>query len=126
MSGEHCYEESLVEFLHAYQAVRYPWGTSPMTDLLERAKQRDPPEAVADYPTQEFRTLAALCRELQHEAGDKPFFLSSHQAAEMLGKHPKVVWQWLRLLCLIGVLEVVKVGNRRRATEYRYLEREPE
>lgn len=120
-SGEHSYEESLSEFLTQYESVRYPWGTTPVTALLERAKQADPPAAVADFPTPEFGTLAALCRELQQEVGDKPFFLSSHQAAEMLGKHPKQVWQWLRLLCRIGVLELVSVGNRHQANEYRYL-----
>jgi len=121
-SGEHSYEDSLAEFLEQYDHVRYPWGTSPVTILLERAKQTAPPPAVADYPTEGFRFLAGLCRELQREVGDKPFFLSSHQAADMLGRHPKVVWQWLRLLCRMGVLELVQAGNRHKANEYRYHE----
>lgn len=121
-SGEHSYEESLGEFMHAYEVVRHPWGTSPMTELLERAKHSDPPKAVANYPTAEFRILASLCRELQREAGDKPFYLSSHKAAGMLGKHPKVVWQWLRVLCGLGVLTVERLGNQKVATRYRYHE----
>jgi len=90
-SGTHSYEEALAEFINAYHSVRLPWGTNFMTVAFEKAEVANPPQAVAKFPTPEFRTLAAFCRELQHEVGEgKPFFLSSHEAAKRLGKHPKV------------------------------------
>jgi len=133
-SGTHSYEEALSEFINAYHSVRFPWGANIVTVAFEKAKVVDPPQAVADFPTPEFRTLAAFCRELQREAGaDEPFFLSSHDAAKLLDKHPKVVWQWLELLVRIGVLKKVTTGGlvkvetpqgtktRKVASEYLYL-----
>jgi len=120
-SGTHDFEDALEDFLNAWQNCKRPWGETIMSDVLTRAKMAEPPEAVAEFPTPAFRVLAGLCRELQREAGDGPFFLSTHTAAELLGTKPMVIWRWLRLLSRLGVLELVTKGNRKRASEFRYL-----
>lgn len=68
-----------------------------------------------------------VCRELQRQVGDRPFFLSCRDAAAALalpGDEPHVTaWRWLNVLCERGFLVKGRVGTLagRRATEFRYV-----
>ncbi|MFH1922445.1 MAG: hypothetical protein ABIP48_21500 [Planctomycetota bacterium] len=109
------------DFSESWDKVRYPRGEGVMVEVLERARAAPDARAAAEYESERMGVLVAICRELQSEAGDKPFYLSSSLAANLLGITPMRAWRWLRLLCREGRLEVVEKGNQRRATRYRYL-----
>jgi hypothetical protein len=85
-----------------------------------------PPEA-DQFKSPQIRMLISLCRELQRERGDTPFYLSCRDAAAALGLHgnrPHVAaWRWLRMLCHVGVLRRGAIGSMkdRKANEYRYI-----
>jgi Bifunctional DNA primase/polymerase, N-terminal len=65
--------------------------------------------------------LDRLCRALQDANGDRPFFLACRSGAEVLGvSHPMIV-RLLKEMTTSGTLKLVERGQRRRASEYRYL-----
>lgn len=90
-----------------------------MVTVLEQAKSRDLPAVALEYESPACQLLKALCRQLQEEVGDAPFFLSTHHAAEMLGVPAMKVWRWRNCLCRDEVLVLVTKSNRRQASEYR-------
>ena len=93
-----------------------------MTTIPERAKAK-PVEGIKD---DRLAVLAAMCRELQADAGDKPFFLSVRDAARPFGISPKTGQAWLWALVGDGYLVEVKKGGTaegpRKATRWRYRE----
>ncbi|HEX4149858.1 MAG TPA: bifunctional DNA primase/polymerase, partial [Pirellulales bacterium] len=112
---------SWLDFLNAWKAAKYPAGQEPIVMVYQQAVAGALPTAADQYPEPELRRLVALCRELQTARGSKPFFLACRTAAELLGiPHPRA-HGWLKLLVLDGVLELVTVGQRRKASEYRYV-----
>jgi len=66
--------------------------------------------------------LVKACRALQRHRGSRPFYLSCRLAAEIMGCKRTIANQTLRVLCVDGVLELVRRGDlaTRRASEYRY------
>jgi len=116
------FEESWIDFADAWCRVRYAKGEEPMTMIFEQAI-RDIPKVAEQYEQVKVRQLAALCKALQREAGDKPFFLASREAGRLLGVQPMQAWRWLKLLSMDGIVELVRSGSQRehRASEYRYL-----
>jgi len=75
------------------------------------------------YARPEVRLLASLCRELQAEAGEAPFFLACRPAEKLLGVSWKTVTRWLILFCADELLRLVEKGSRTkgRASRYRHL-----
>ena len=121
------FSETWIDFVEAWPKVRYARGADAMQDALERAcSSRIPVEAeeVFEGGPREAWLLMSLCRELQRDAGDGPFFLSCRKACEVAGlsNHVKAN-QFLRPLERTGLLEVVKRGDNqgRKANRYRYL-----
>ena len=118
------FEETWIDFLYAWPKVRFPKGANPMIAILERAQKAPPPSAAAKYEGASLRLLVCLCRELQRESGEQPFFLSCRTAAKLLPEcdHVKAS-RWLALLRHDNVLHEVEKGNPRRqlASRYRYL-----
>ena len=114
------FDEEFWDFEESWDKVRYPKGEGWMAQVLERAKQADLPAAAMQYESDKIRLLVAVCRELQREAGDKPFFLSSYWVGQRFGIGSMRAWRWLRRLCDDGVLELIRKGNRQEANEYRY------
>jgi hypothetical protein len=123
------FSESYVEFGKAWSNVRTPYGQGKIEELFEIARQSNPPsKAVALYPGEEqIHLLAALCRELQHDAegrGDKDFFLDCRTAGRLLGgvSYTKAR-RWLSALCLDSLVVVTKKGEAatHQANRYRYL-----
>jgi len=108
------------DFSESWGKVRTPKGEGVMTEVLERARAA-PDDRMAEEYGDKMGLLVAICRELQKEVGDGPFYLSSHKAGHMLGISPKRAWKWLRLLCREGHLAVVERGNQGRATRYKYV-----
>lgn len=114
-----CYSD----FAESWDKVRHPRGQGLMTALLERAKAAPLPEVAKPFEDvdPDFCLLIRLCRELQQEVGDKPFFLSTHTAAKLLNTQSMRVWRWLRALESLRVLTPVSKGDRKQASEYRYV-----
>ncbi|MBM4093962.1 MAG: hypothetical protein FJ276_31835 [Planctomycetes bacterium] len=95
-----------------------------MAAILERARCAIPPCA-DEYEDRKLRLLVAVCRELQRNAGEHPFFLAARTGARLLGldrNHVKV-WRWLFLLQQDKVILEIEKGDhaKRRASRYRYL-----
>jgi hypothetical protein len=119
------FEETWIDFIHAWPRVRFPKGNQRLLRIVQRAK-----ESISTVPQcyegAGLRLLVAICREFQRDSGGQPFFLSCHMAAMLLGLgengHVKA-WRWLELLVHDDVLDVVEPPQRgkRRATRYRYI-----
>ena len=94
-----------------------------MQKIVERALQAELPEVAENCDSPEVQVLIAVCRELQREAGDGPFYLTCRIAAELVNVEPNTANRYLRGLCCDKVLELVEKGSQksRRASRYRYL-----
>ena len=114
-------EDYAIELMAAYGAVRVPFGGEPTLDAAWNAAQTAPPIPEAQAYGETLGELACWCRELQKVAGVRAFYLSSQTVAARFGL-PEAMsgWRRLRLLCQLGVLELVEAGDRRRASTFRY------
>ena len=77
------FETTWDDFVVAWGNVRYPAGKGPL-DEIYRAGLLNMPAIAQEYKVQGVRNLVALCRELQQEAGEQPFFLACRPAAAVL------------------------------------------
>lgn len=115
-------DENWHDFAEGWGHVRYPGTGGRMTAIMERASKAIP--AAADfYSTDALRLLVSLCRELQREAGDKPFPLSTRKVAELFGVDAMRASRWLRGIERDGFIKCEKIGtlSKRQASEWRYL-----
>jgi hypothetical protein len=116
------YLETWGDFCHACNRAKYPVNGEYMKTIYERAKAR-PVKGIED---ERLAVLAAMCRELQADAGDKPFFLSVRDAAKPFDVSPRTACAWLWALVGDGYLVEVKKGGTaegpRKATRWRYRE----
>jgi hypothetical protein len=121
------FNETLSDFVRAWDFVKWPAGGGSLRAALARAKAMPVPDCAMRFRKPARRLLVALCRELQRERGDQPFFLSCRDAAGALGlsgREPHVTaWRWLKELCQADILKHIQSGTlkRRKASEYRYL-----
>ena len=115
-------EENWWDFAEGWEKVRFPGKGGMMAAMLERAG-KSIPKAAGIYPTEAIRLLVSLCRELQREAGDKPFPLSTRKVAELFNVDAMRANRWLRGIERDGILKCEKVGTikNRLASEWRYL-----
>jgi len=109
------------DFTESWDKVKYPKGEDIMVQVWERAKAAPDASAIKEYENEKMGILVAICRELQREAGDNPFFLSCALAAKLLDITSMRAWRWLKLLCREGRLELISKGNQKRANRYRYV-----
>ena len=115
-------EETWGDFLAAWPKVKFPRGTEPMSEIIERAKQNIP--AAADrYEGASLRLLVSLCCELQAAAGDAPFYLGCATAARVLGVTSVTAWRYLLILKADGIVTETEKGDigKRRASRFRYI-----
>lgn len=120
------FEDVLIEGLKAWDGVKWPEGTGPFHDAVERARKAAPPACAHRYDDPAIKLLCSVCRELQREAdrhGRDSFPLSCRLAGEVLGCLHKRANRWLNLLCREGVLRLVKRYERKEqmGDEYKYL-----
>lgn len=109
------------DFVEGWPNVKYPGEGAYMNAMLERAMRADTPEVALEFETERARWLVALCRELQREAGDDPFYLPTTTVETLLGYKRMEGWRMLDHLCRVGILELVEKGNQKKANRYRYL-----
>ena len=69
---------------------------------------------------------ASLCRQLQREAGEKPFFLACRSAANRVDVSHTQAARWLFLLVADVLLIEVEKGSKAThlASSYRYIARD--
>lgn len=110
------------DFCHAWQRAKYPVNGEYLMTILERARAK-PVEGIEDN---RLAVLAAMCRELQADAGNKPFFLGARDAARPFGVSARTACSWLWALVGDGYLVEVEKGGTakgpRKATRWRYRE----
>ena len=119
--GTKPFEDTWADFLTGWDKVKFPRGTEPLKQALERADAKPLPTAALQYDASETRRLVSLCRELQHDVGDGCFFLSCRTVARLFGLPVKTAWKRLKVLQADGVIECVRPGTRNRAARYRYV-----
>ena len=117
------YEDSWWDFAESWESVKYPLGAGLMSDVISRASTADMPAVAERYENPKVRLLIAVCRGLQQEQGDDPFFLSVRSVAEIGEITPIQASRWLRGLVRDGVLERVSKGDyaTHQASQYRYI-----
>lgn len=119
------YEEHFFDFAEGWAKVKFPKGTEPMTQIMERAIAGPLPEAAEQFEQEPLRLLVAVCRELQRAAGEGPFYLSSRTAGRLLGVDHTTAHRWLHGLKNMGILALVEAGSQnpkdRKASRFRYL-----
>ena len=108
------FEDSWFDFAEGWSKVRHPMGSGPMGEILKRAVAAEPPAVAMQYEQPALRLLVSLCRELQREAGRRPFYLSVRTAAEQIGVSPSQAATWLNGLVIDGILKLVRKGDRRK------------
>ncbi len=116
------FDDCRIAFLQRWNKVRFPLGEGPMNIILEKAQAAALPKCGERYDSEPLRLLVRLCRALQQEAKDSPFFLSCATAGRVLGVDSATASRYLWLLRRDGVLEEVEKGEirTRRASRFRY------
>src|SRR6516225_5233208 len=101
-------------FVDKLSLVRLPRGRA-LERALEIARNTEPPIQTRLLSTG-VGLLASLCRELQHQSGNKPFFLAGRSAAKALDKPHETVASWLRVLRKLEVIKLVSQGRQGKAS----------
>lgn len=117
------FEETWIDFIRAWERVKFPKGEEPIRQIFEMAKAAELPNAAMHFEDPRGKLLVSLCRELQRVAGDGVFFLSCRTAGRLLGVDHSTAGGWLFLLIAEGLLVEVEKGSqkKRRATRFRYV-----
>lgn len=110
----------LLEFLVKLGAVRCPFGSN-LQSVLEEAKRGTSPSAIQGVKDEDAHLVAKLCRELQKDAGAKPFFLTGRACAEVIGRPHRTVANWLSALQILQIIELVEPGRPGFGSRYRYI-----
>jgi hypothetical protein len=114
--------ETWQDVVHAWPRARTPLGNILASAML-RARRHLPRQADG-YDLPEARLLLGLCYELSRLSPGAQFFLSSRSAALQLGieveQHERVS-RMLAMFVADGLLSVVRPGNARQATRFKWL-----
>ena len=115
--------ETEADFLRAWPRVRSPMGCDYLAMIRERAMMAQPLELAQAWGLGGSGFLIQLCYELQKDAGDGPFFLSTRDAGRLLHVPHRTASRLLAALTHNNILEVVTKGaaETRLATTFRFL-----
>jgi hypothetical protein len=119
--GTQPFDETWADFCIAWEKVKFPAGHGPIFMIYQQAMLNPVPRAAEQYETDSLRRLVAVCRELQHVAGEEPFYLDCRTAGALLGVSHVMAHKWLQVLVIDGVLRLVRRGTQGSATRYRYV-----
>lgn len=119
--GTSDFSESWGDFQRAWDSVKHPFGSVLNRILGEIDMIDDLPESLAKLGYGEKTILLCrICRQLQKNAGDDPFFISARQAGELIGLHFTDASKVLYALVADDVLRLVKRGAGNQASRYHY------
>ena len=93
--------------------------------IRERAMKAQPLELAQAWGLGGGGFLMQMCYELQLDAGDGPFFLSSRDAGRLMHIPDRTASRYLAVLAQNNILQVVEKGTAktRQATTFRFLGR---
>jgi len=115
-------EDAYEQLLDAWPKVAYP---AALQNAKGGAKRHIRPRPELAHLDRRRCYLATVCYEMQQIVGeDKDFYLSSYEAAGILGHNDhKKALRTLKRFCADGILQFVKSGNfkAREANEYKYI-----
>ena len=114
------FTDTWIAFAMGWPKVKFPLGADAMSTIVERARAAAVPKCAERYDSPHVSFLASLCRELQAEAGNKPFYLSCATAGRLLAVDATTAWRYLWLLQHDRIIEVVEKGHQGRATRFKY------
>ncbi|MCZ6655019.1 MAG: bifunctional DNA primase/polymerase [Planctomycetota bacterium] len=115
--------ETETDFLRAWPRVRSPMGCDYLAMIRERAMMAQPSDLAQKWGMEGFGFLIQLCDELQQDAGDGPFFLSTRDAGRLMHIPHRTASRMLTSLTYYDILEIEKKGEfgTLRATTFRFL-----
>ena len=119
--GTKDFDETRIDFLKGWDKIKYPHGTGPFLEAMQRLDTTELPRCADRYDDVNKRRLVGICRELQRINPSGPFFLSCRTAGDWLKIDHTTASRWLFLLCADGILKLVEPGDKKRAARYRYL-----
>ena len=112
---------SWMDFTRGWDKVTHPYGET-LTSTLKGIDDMALPTSLASFDYGEkTERLILICRQLQRQEGDKPFFISARQAGELVDLHFTDASKALGCLVYDGILELVKKGGGNQASRYRYV-----
>ena len=116
------FTESWGDFQRGWDAVHTPYGSVLNRILGEIDMTEKAPESLVSLGYgDKALLLCRICKQLQANAGDGPFFVSARQAGELIGLHFTDASKVLYALVADDVLELVKKGAGKAASRYRYI-----
>lgn len=121
--GTQEFSASWIDFIRGFDAVKYPEG-AVLDSLLEGVADDPLPAGVPDDLGDKTLLLARICKRLQDNAGNDPFFIGCRTAARLIGIDHTYASRMLGALVADGVLELVEKGSTkgRQASDYRFTE----
>ncbi len=80
------FEATFCDFGCAWTGVKYAIGEGPLKEIFMQAMAKPLPKTAEKYSkVDSLRRMVLLCRELQHHAGEEPFYLACRSAGDVLG-----------------------------------------
>ena len=119
--GTQDFDETRIDFLKGWDKIKYPHGTGPFAEAMQRLNAAELPRCADRYDDVNKKRLVGLCRELQRINPAGTFFLSCRTAGECLKIDHSTANRWLYLLIADGILTIVDPGDKKRAARYRYI-----
>lgn len=120
--GTSDFSESWGDFQRAWDSVHTPYGSVLNRLLGEIDMTEHLPQGLTELGYGEKALLLCrICKQLQRNAGEDPFFISSRQAGDLVGLHFTDASKVLYALVADDVLELVKRGAGTQASRYRYI-----
>jgi hypothetical protein len=113
-------DESMQDFIVAWNRIK----SLPLSleRVVETAKSAPTPARAMHYG-EPLRLLVRVCKSLQAEWGDRPFFLSVREAERVTGLSRMEAWRAFQVLQFDQILKLQVMGTLkgRKATQWRYL-----
>ncbi len=123
--GSKEFDESWCDFVRAWPVAEVPLFADTVGDAhalaVRAAAEGRLPACANQYESVSVRLLVGLCANLAALRSNRRFFLSSHDAGDRLGVQPAQAWRYLNMLCVDGVIALVRRGNPRVANRYRWI-----
>ncbi|OAB63986.1 hypothetical protein AY599_16450 [Leptolyngbya valderiana BDU 20041] len=107
-------------FVRAWGNVHTPYGVT-MDGIVREARAAPNPECAGRYEDEQTYLLIRLCKVLSQRYEDGVFWLACREAGKAIGLSHTAAADLLNMLVQDGVLALVRRGERRRSSDYRYL-----
>ena len=115
------FDETWSDFIQAWKCVKKPLAETAVSSAWEKVNHGGLPLIAGEYETPKVKSLIGLCWQLSI-IGEGTFYLSMHDAANLLGVHPQQVQRWLKMLCVDDVLSLETKGTIKTASTYKWIE----